>query len=192
VTRRRAAELATASAAAMIVLGVLSTALAPTMGVGTELLVSWIAILVGVAHALSAFASDRPFQLFGVLVVGLVYFVAGLSIAVDPRFSPVSLGLGLGVLFIAEGALRMVVYFRAPAAPGAEWIVFDCAKAFMLGVWIVGCWRRDELCAVGTIAGIEFIATGFAHWMLFAFGNAEAGPLTPAEAPNDTPSLGAR
>jgi len=163
---RKATGLSIGSAVLMILLGMLAIALPGTMGIGVAILVAWIIIFGGVSHLVYAFAAERAGQVAWRLLVGVVYVLGGVYLALNPGLSLVTMTLMLGAIFIVEGVMRGVLFFQLRALPRVGWILFDSLMTVLLGVLIMAGWPTSSAWAIGTIVGVNLLVSGFTRLML--------------------------
>ncbi|HVP68034.1 MAG TPA: DUF308 domain-containing protein [Anaeromyxobacteraceae bacterium] len=116
---KRATGLSIGTAALMILLGMLAIVLPGAMGIGVAMVVAWIIIFGGVSHIVYAFAAERAGQVAWRLLIGVVYVLGGVYLALNPGLSLVTLTLMLGAIFIVEGVMRGVLFFQLRTLPRA-------------------------------------------------------------------------
>jgi uncharacterized membrane protein HdeD (DUF308 family) len=163
---KQATGLSIGYAVLMIVLGFLAIVLPQATGVGVAILVAWITIFGGLVHLAYAFAAERAGTFFWRLLIGIVYVVGGIYLAINPGLSLVSLTLVLAGIFFAEGLLRIVLFFQARSVPGAGWILVDGLLTVLLGFLIVRDWPGSSAWAIGTIVGANLCVSGVTRLML--------------------------
>lgn len=150
-----------AASVLMIVLGILAILLPLAAGIAISICVSWLIILIGIAHLVYAFAARGVGGFIWRLLLGIFYVAGGLYLAFDPGLSLLSLTLVLAVILFAEGILQVLSYFKLRPLPGSGWILFDGIITLLLGSMIGLSWPSGAVWAIGTIVGINFLLSGF-------------------------------
>jgi uncharacterized membrane protein HdeD (DUF308 family) len=162
----RAIGLSICSATMMIVLGVAAVALPGATGIGVAILVASMVIFGGLFHLLYAFADETVGQALWRVLVGIVYFAVGAYLGVHPTLSLVSVTRLVAALFVAEAVLGVVAVVQDRSVRGSGWMLLDATVTLLLGVVILAGWPRDSAWAVGTIAGVNLLVSGFTRVML--------------------------
>jgi uncharacterized membrane protein HdeD (DUF308 family) len=121
---------------------------------GVTLMISGTAVIV------TAFWAGRWSGLLVHLLVGILYFVAGLARADAPRESAEFLTLFLATLFIVAGA------FRAVAAlvirfPHWGWTLLNGVITLLCGVVIYRHFHEASLWVIGVLVGVDLLFQGW-------------------------------
>jgi uncharacterized membrane protein HdeD (DUF308 family) len=77
-----------------------------------------------------------------------------------------SLTLLLATLFLVEGVLDIVLFFKMRHLQGAGWVLTDGIVTLLLGAMIYLQWPSSSLWAIGTLVGISLIFSGVARVMM--------------------------
>jgi len=121
---------------------------------GVTLMISGTAIIV------TAFWAGRWSGLLVQLLVGILYFVAGLTMADAPRESAAFLTLFLATLFILAGAFRsaaaLVIRF-----PHWGWTLLNGVITLLCGVVIYRHFRESSLWVIGVLVGVDLLFQGW-------------------------------
>jgi uncharacterized membrane protein HdeD (DUF308 family) len=144
----------------MIVMGLLAIALPLAAGIGVSILVSWLIFLTGLAHLVYAFCARGVAGFLWRLILGIVYIVGGLYLALHPPVSLIALTLVLAVILFAEGLMQIFAWFSLRTLPGARWMLFDGFFTFLLGLMILLSWPSGSAWVIGTLVGINFLFSG--------------------------------
>jgi uncharacterized membrane protein HdeD (DUF308 family) len=89
-----------------------------------------------------------------------VYLIA------HPVVAVATLTLLLGSLFLAEGVLNFVLFFRMRSTHGSSWILLDGLITLALGLMIYLQWPSSSAWAIGTLVGASMIISGVSRVML--------------------------
>lgn len=122
---------------------------------------------VGASIIAASFWTGRWSGFLVQLLVGIVYFVAGLTVAEMPGQSTVLITLLLATLFMIGGS------FRAVAAlvirfPHWGWTLLNGVVTFVLGAAIYRHVGEASLWLIGTLVGVDILLHGWS-WIMLAF-----------------------
>jgi uncharacterized membrane protein HdeD (DUF308 family) len=77
-----------------------------------------------------------------------------------------SLTLILASLFLIEGILQLVLFFKMRSLQGSSWMLIDGVITLLLGLLIYLQWPSSSAWAIGTLVGISMIMSGVSRVML--------------------------
>ena len=77
-----------------------------------------------------------------------------------------SLTLVLASLFLVEGILDIVLFFKMRPMHGSTWVLLDGIITLLLGLMIYAQWPSSSAWAIGTLVGISMIFSGVARVMM--------------------------
>jgi len=163
---RQASTWSIAWGALLIILGALALASPLMAAVAVNVVISWLIVLAGVVHLITAFHSHRAGSVIWRLLVGLAYLFFGVYLIAQPAIGVASLTLVLATLFVVEGILDIALYFQVRAMRGAGWFLLDGIISLILGLMIYRQWPSSSAWAIGTIVGVSLIVSGVARVML--------------------------
>jgi uncharacterized membrane protein HdeD (DUF308 family) len=169
----------------LIILGMLAVGSPFVAAVAVNIFISWLVLLAGVVHLVLAFHAHGAGSLIWKLLVGVAYLVLGVYLIAHPVVAVATLTLLLGSLFLAEGVLNFVLFFRMRSMHGSSWILLDGIITLALGLMIYLQWPSSSAWAIGTLVGASMIISGVARVMLSlavrrATGVAEVPPAKAA------------
>ncbi|WP_323036420.1 HdeD family acid-resistance protein [Pararhodobacter sp.] len=148
-------------------LGVAAIAAPAVATLIVEQLVAWLLVfwgLAGIAFALS-FRAYSEWRIVAVVFASVL--IAGLIFVVFPgRGAALLTGL-MVVVFLIEGVLSILLGLRLSGQiPRWRWVIASGACAFLLGVSILVQWPTTSTWVLGFLAGLNFLSTGLAMFML--------------------------
>ena len=144
----------------LIVFGALAVAVPLLAAVAVNVVIAWLILLAGVAHLMAAFHARAAGSIVWRLLVGLAYFLFGFYLIARPVVGVASLTLLLASLFLVEGILELVLFFRIRSAQGSSWILFDGIVTLLLGLMIYMQWPSSSAWAIGTLVGVSLLISG--------------------------------
>ena len=91
---------------------------------------------------------------------GLLYAIAGLLVIAYPLGGALTLAVLVGILFIADGTLRVAFGMSARPVIGWGWLVAGGIGSLFVGVILLLGWPATALWATGLLLGINLVFTG--------------------------------
>lgn len=149
--------------AGLIFLGGLAVLL-PTLAPGLFVtLIGWITFVSGGLQMLAA-PKARPVRGYWLnLVVGSLYAIAGLYIALTPQLDTdaEALSLALGVLLMVEGVFTTTMAFGYRVGRALSWlVVLNGVTTLIIGIFVVNRWPISANWLIGLYVGISLIFSG--------------------------------
>lgn len=150
----------------LILFGMLAVGSPFVAAVAVSVVVAWLIILAGVVHLILAFHAHGAGSLIWKLLVGLAYLFFGVYLIMHPLLGVASLTLVLASLFLIEGILDIVLFFRMRPMRGSSWVLIDGVITVLLGLLIYIHWPSSSIWAIGTLVGVSMIISGITRVML--------------------------
>jgi len=150
----------------LIIFGMVAIGSPFLAAVAVSVVIAWLIVFAGVVHLILAFQAHGAGRLIWKLLVGLAYLVFGVYLIVHPVLGVASLTLALACLFVIEGILDIVLFFKMRPMQGSSWVLLDGVITLLLGLLIYLQWPSSSLWAVGTLVGASMIISGVAGVMM--------------------------
>jgi uncharacterized membrane protein HdeD (DUF308 family) len=163
----------------LIVLGMLAVGSPLLAAEAVNAAIAWLIVLAGVVHVIIAFHSHRAGSLIWRLLVGLAYVCFGGYLIARPLLGVTALTLLLASLFLIEGVLDIVLFFRVRSMRGSGWVLIDGIVTLLLGLMIYMQWPSSSVWAIGTLVGVSMIISGITRVMLSFAVRKAAGAMSP-------------
>jgi len=160
----------------LIVFGLMAIGAPFLAAVAVSIVIAWLLILAGVVHIMLAFHAHGAGGLIWRVLVGLAYLCFGVYLIMRPVAGVVALTVVLASLFLIEGLLNIVLFFKTRHVHGSTWVLFDGIVTLLLGMLIYFQWPSSSLWAIGTLVGISMIMSGVARVMLSMALRKASGP----------------
>jgi uncharacterized membrane protein HdeD (DUF308 family) len=122
--------------------------------------IAWLIIFAGVVHLILAFHAHGAGSLIWKLLVGLAYLFFGGYLVMHPVLGVASLTLVLASLFLIEGVLNIVLFFKMRSVGGSSWVLIDGVITLLLGLMIYMQWPSSSAWAIGILVGVSMIISG--------------------------------
>jgi uncharacterized membrane protein HdeD (DUF308 family) len=150
----------------LIVTGMLAIGAPFLAAVAVTALIGWLIVFAGIVHLAIAFHSHGAGSVIWKLLVGLAYVCFGLYVIMHPVLGVASLTLILASLFLIEGILQVILFFKMRSLQGSNWMLIDGVITLLLGLLIYVQWPSSSAWAIGTLVGISMIMSGLSRVML--------------------------
>ena len=150
----------------LILLGILAIAEPLLAAIALATFLAWLLILVGIVHVAVAFHSHSGTSMGWKLLIGLAYIFIGGYLLLRPLVTVATLTLMLVFLFLVEGLLDFMLWWKSRSSNGAFWILVDSIVTLVLGAMIYVRWPSSSVWAIGTLVGISMIMSGITRVML--------------------------
>ena len=150
----------------LVVLGVLAIGEPYLAAIALATFIAYLLLIVGILHITVAFHAHSGKAFFWKLLVGVCYLFIGGYLTFRPSLTVASLTLVLAFLFLLEGTLDFMLWWKSRSTQGAFWILVDSIVTLILGGMIYVHWPSSSEWAVGTLFGISLIMSGVARVML--------------------------
>jgi uncharacterized membrane protein HdeD (DUF308 family) len=150
----------------LIVFGMVAIGSPALAALAVNALIAWLIVLSGVVHIVLAFQSHGAGSVIWKLLVGVAYVAFGGYLLTHPLMGVASLTLLLASLFLIEGILNIILFFKMRAVQGSSWVLFDGVITLLLGLMIYIQWPSSSVWAIGILVGVSMIMSGVSRVML--------------------------
>ena len=160
-----------------LILGILAIAEPMLAAVALNTFIAWVLIFVGIVHAMAAFHHSGMGIVWKLLVAAAYIFLGG-YLLFHPILGVATLTLLLAILFLVEGVLDLLLWWKMRSVQGGSWILIDGLVTLLLGGMIYAHWPSSSIWALGTLVGVGFIFSGITRIGLSLAVRKVAGNLT--------------
>jgi uncharacterized membrane protein HdeD (DUF308 family) len=150
----------------MIVSGIAAIVLPAVAGLAVTVMVGWLLVFTGALHVGMAWRGEAAVAIVGEIVVSLLYAVIGLYLLARPAAGLASLTVVLAVALAAKGVLEAIIAFSVRPLPGSGWLLLDGLVNVAIAALIAAAWPASTAWAVGILAGVSMVSSGFARLMI--------------------------
>lgn len=160
--------------------------------IAAKVALGYIFLAIGILMVIHAFSITRWGGVLLNVLIGLLYAIAGGYLAFFPFTGIITLTLMLAALFLAEGILQVVLAIRLRKHSGWFWVLLSGIIAIAAGALIALELPDSATWAIGLLAGINMLSTGFSFIVLALAGRKAPTPAAPAApaAPSPSPDAG--
>ena len=154
----------------LIVAGLAAIAF-PLLGtIAVKILLGWLFLIGGVLMIMHAFQAPGWQGFLWELLVGILYAVAGAYLAFFPLTGLLTLAILLAVMFIIEGVFEVIQAFRVRPHEGWGFLLLSGIAALAVGVLITLSLPSSAEWALGLLAGINLLFSGWSYVFLALAG----------------------
>jgi len=163
---RQASTLSIVWGVLLIVFGIMAVGSPFLAAVAVNVVIAWLIVLAGVVHLMLAFRAHGAGSMIWKLLVGLAYLFFGAYLIMHPVLGVASLTLLLASLFLIEGILDIVLFFKMRSLGGSSWVLVDGIITLLLGLMIYLQWPSSSAWAIGILVGVSMIISGITRVMM--------------------------
>jgi uncharacterized membrane protein HdeD (DUF308 family) len=154
-----------AAAVLFILLGIFAIVEPGVAAIGVTLLVGWMLLIGAVFHFIAAFKGGGAKQVIFQILVGILYAIGGFYFLTHTLMATGTLTLVLAGIFLAEGVIEIISYFRLRKEGASGWLILNGIITLALGALIWFHWPSSTVWAIGTLVGVNLLMTGFSRLM---------------------------
>src|SRR5215469_2718711 len=103
----------------LIIFGFLAISAPRLAALAVNVVLAWLIIMAGAIHVVVAFHAHRAGSVIWKLLVGIAYLCFGVYLLLHPVLGVTSLTLLLACLFLIEGVLNIILFFRMRSVRGS-------------------------------------------------------------------------
>jgi uncharacterized membrane protein HdeD (DUF308 family) len=163
---RQASTLSILWGVLLIVFGMVAIGSPLLAAVAVNVIIAWLIVLAGVVHIMLAFRAHGAGSTIWKLLVGIAYVFFGAYLILHPLLGVATLTLVLASLFLIEGVLNIILFFKMRSVGGSSWVLVDGIITLLLGLMIYKQWPMSSLWAIGVLVGVSMIISGVTRVML--------------------------
>jgi uncharacterized membrane protein HdeD (DUF308 family) len=130
--------------------------------------VGWSLVVAAVAQLIYAFSSETAGSFFTKLVIGALYGIAGLALAVFPPIGVLTLTAVIGWMLVLEAIVEGIAAFSLLAGEGRGWMVLSSITSLALGAMILAQWPSSSSWVIGTLLGVALVTSGITRIVVSA------------------------
>jgi uncharacterized membrane protein HdeD (DUF308 family) len=149
-----------------IIGGVFAIAMPFVAGLVTTAIFAVILVWIGIMQVIQAF-SVKGWGGFALqLLIGLVMLLGGIAIWINPILGALTLTIVVAAVFLAKGVFQVILAFRMRPHAGWGWVLFAGLVSIAVGLIIWLGWPMSTAFALGTLAGVSLIFSGWSYVMI--------------------------
>lgn len=123
-------------------------------------IVAWLFIIMGVLQIVAAFGDMTVSARLWTALLGILAIVIGIWILGNPIAGSMALTWTIGLLFLVEGIVKLVLSFATRGSPYFWMLLLSGAVSVLLGGMILANFPASALTIPGILLAIDLISTG--------------------------------
>ena len=161
----------------LIILGILAIAAPVVATIAVDVLIGWLFLFAGIAGFFAVFSARNIASFLWSLVPAVLSISVGVLLLWKPVEGALSLTVLLIGLFIVEGVFQIVssIAYRDVIGSSWGWILVSGICDLALAAIIISGWPITAGWALGVLAGVNLITSGWAIVMAALAGRDFAG-----------------
>ena len=144
---------------ALMALGTFGILMAGLFTLASVVVFGWLLVIAGAGLTIHAFWAKRWSGFFLQLLSGLLYLVAGWTLATRPELSAIALALVLAISFVVQGAFRIGAALST-RIDGWGSLLVSGIITLLLGLMIWNDWPFSGVWVIGVFVGIDMFFYG--------------------------------
>jgi uncharacterized membrane protein HdeD (DUF308 family) len=149
-----------------IIGGIFAIAAPFVAGLTVTLVFSIVLVWLGIMAIIQAFGTKSWGGFVWELIIGLVLLIGGVATWVNPVLATLSLTIVVGAVFLAKGVFQVVMAFQMRPHSGWGWMLTAGILSALVGLIILIQWPLSTAYALGYLAGISLIFSGWSYVMI--------------------------
>jgi len=134
--------------------------------IAVAIIIGFTFVIAGIAQIIAAFSYPKSGVRIVTLLIGALCLIAGVFLLVSPLNGLFALTIIVAAIFMAEGMLKTIYAFRMRPLAGWGWLLFDGILSAVLGLMLWIQFPSSALWALGILAGISILISGWTMTML--------------------------
>jgi uncharacterized membrane protein HdeD (DUF308 family) len=122
-----------------------------------------VLLWLGIMQIIQAWSTKSWGGFVWQLIIGLVMLLGGLAIWINPILGALTLTIVVAAVFLAKGVFQVIMAFQMRPQSGWGWILTAGILAILVGLIIWMNWPVSTAWALGTLAGISLIFSGWSY-----------------------------
>lgn len=147
----------------VLVLGVVAVVLPILAALTAEILLAWLALLVGVLQLVHAYHSRKERGVGWLLLSALLNVAVGVVLLINPVQGVMALALLFGAFVLLIGITNIVLAFHLRPAAGWGSVLATGIVSVLAGVLLAMSWPQISFWVIGFYVGVSMISGGIAR-----------------------------
>lgn len=163
---KRSRNLMIALGIMMILAGFAAIVFPFVSSLGVVWMVAVMLIVASIAQSVSAFSFPKWGGVVLGLIVAALWLIGGLYLLTQPLEGVFILTVFVAAIFVVEGVIKTILSVQMRPLAGWGWLLFDGVVSIVLGAMLWWQLPLSALWALGTLAGISIMISGWTLVMI--------------------------
>lgn len=125
-----------------------------------------VLVWIGIMQIIQAFGVTGWGGFIWQLIIGIVMLIGGVAIWINPVLGALTLTVVVAAVFLAKGVVQIILSFQMRPHSGWGWVLTAGILSALVGLIIWIGWPVSTAWALGYLAGISLIFSGWSYIML--------------------------
>lgn len=163
---KRSRNMMIALGIVMILAGFAAIVFPFVSSLGVVWMVAVMLIVASIAQSVSAFSFPKWGGVVLGLIVAALWLIGGLYLLTQPLEGVFILTVFVAAIFVIEGVIKTILSVQMRPLAGWGWLLFDGLVSIVLGAMLWWQLPLSALWALGTLAGISIMISGWTLVMI--------------------------
>lgn len=163
---KRSRNMMIALGIVMILAGFAAIVFPFVSSLGVVWMVAVMLIVASIAQSVSAFSFPKWGGVVLGLIVAALWLIGGLYLLTQPLEGVFILTVFVAAIFVIEGVIKTILSVQMRPLAGWGWLLFDGLVSIVLGAMLWWQLPMSALWALGTLAGISIMISGWTLVMI--------------------------
>lgn len=150
----------------LIALGILAIMFPLVTTIAAKKFLGWLFLIGGIAQLVHAFSTRGWSEFLLDLVIGVLYALVGLWLALFPLTGILTLTVLLALTFVLQGGAQLGMAYRMRPHSGWMWMLLAGIIAILAGAMIIAGLPSTATWAIGILVGVNLLTSGWAYLIL--------------------------
>jgi uncharacterized membrane protein HdeD (DUF308 family) len=146
--------------------GVFAIVMPLAAGLAVTAVFAIVLVWLGIVQLFQAFSIKSWGGFIWQLIIGLILLIGGIAIWINPILGALTLTIVIAAVFIAKGVFQVIMAFQMRPHQSWGWVLTAGVLAIIVGLLIWTGWPESTGWALGTLAGISLIFSGWSYIMM--------------------------
>ena len=169
---RASSRMGTVWGFAVMLLGMLCIMTPFLSGIAVNTVVAILIVASGISITIYAFKAGSIGKGLLQFLFGGITLIAGVAMLLRPMLGMFTMTAVLIAWFVVDGVFSIIAGIRGRSAQGWGWVLVSGIASLVLGIFLWRQWPASGAFAIGLLAGIRLIFTGWSIAMLGMMGDA--------------------
>ncbi len=169
---RASSRMGTVWGFAVMLLGILCIMTPFLSGIAVNTVVAILIVASGISITIYAFKAGSIGKGLLQFLFGGITLIAGVAMLLRPMLGMFTMTAVLSAWFVVDGVFSIIAGIRGRSAQGWGWVLVSGIASLVLGIFLWRRWPASGAFAIGLLAGIRLIFTGWSIAMLGMMGDA--------------------
>jgi len=148
---------------ALLIAGVVAISMPFMITVSIQLVLGWLLVIIGFIQLIMSFWAIKQGRFLLTIGTGGLFIILGLLLIYNPYATIIAATSLIGIFFLIEGILKVVISTELKPDPSWRWIMFGGIISIIFAFMILLNVLTSSLFVIGLLIGVNALFSGAAH-----------------------------